>query len=371
MFFGLELAHLQVYWWVLESLLGGLLVFMFFVQGGQGLIDRLSSSEEEKSLLINTLGKKWELGFTTLVLFGGAAFAAFPLFYATSFGGAYWVWLAILFCFILQAISYEYRKKDGNLLGAKTYEVFLKINGILGVFLIGVAVSTFFSGSYFTLDSRNFVEWQSKWRGLEALLNPFNYLLGFALVFLSRILANSYFINAIANENIVRKSRKDIVVNTALFLPFFLGFLAWICVKDGFGVSANDEVVMIENLYLKSFLQNPLILALLLIGVASVLVGIFFSIKGTRGIFVLGAGVVCAVMAVFLNVGLGNSAFYPSLSDLQSSLTIANASSSYYTLSVMGYVSLVIPFVLGYIVLVWRKMDSKKMELSDLNSHSY
>lgn len=371
MFFGLELHDLQVYWWIIESLLGGILVFMFFVQGGQGLIDRLSSDESEKSLLINTLGKKWELGFTTLVLFGGAAFAAFPLFYATSFGGAYWVWLAILFCFILQAVSYEYRKKEGNLLGAKTYEIFLKINGILGVFLIGVAVSTFFSGSYFVLDSRNFVEWQSEWRGLEALANPLNYLLGIALVFVSRMLADSYFINAIKNDNIIQKARKDIIINTLGFLPFFVGFLVWICLKEGFSISEGGQVEMREYLYLQTFLQNPLLLVLLLVGVVCVLVGIYGSIKGNKGIFALGFGVVCAVMSVFLNVGLGDSAFYPSLSDLQSSLTINNASSSYYTLSVMGYVSLSIPFVLGYIVLVWRKMDSKKMELSDLDSHSY
>lgn len=371
MFFGLTLHDLQVYWWIIESLLGGILVFMFFVQGGQGLIDRLSSNEEEKSLIINTLGKKWELGFTTLVLFGGVAFAAFPLFYATSFGGAYWVWLAILFCFILQAVSYEYRKKEGNLLGAKAYEIFLKINGILGVFLIGVAVSTFFSGSHFSLDSHNFVQWQGDLRGLEALANPFNYLLGIALVFLSRMLADSYFINAIKNDNITKKARKDIVINTIGFLPFFVGFLVWICLKSGFGVSESGKVEMVEYLYLQTFLQNPIVLILLLLGVVSVLAGIYGSLKGDKGIFALGLGVVCAVMAVFLNVGLGKSAFYPSLSDLQSSLSIANASSSYYTLSVMSYVSLVIPFVLGYIMFVWRKMDSKKMELSDLDSHSY
>ena len=188
MFFGLDLDGLQIYWWIVLSLLGGLLVFMFFVQGGQTLIDELSENELEKTMLINSLGRKWELGFTTLVLFGGAAFAAFPLFYATSFGGAYWAWLAILFCFILQAVSYEYRKKEGNIYGAKTFEIFLKINGFLGVFLIGVALSSFFSGSHFVLNEQNFVLWQSKWRGLELLANPYNYLLGLALVFLSRIL---------------------------------------------------------------------------------------------------------------------------------------------------------------------------------------
>lgn len=388
MFFGLDHSQLQVYWWVIESLLGGLLVFLFFVQGGQGLIDRLSANEEEKTLLVSTLGRKWELGFTTLVLFGGAAFAAFPLFYSTSFGGAYWVWLAILFCFIIQAVSYEYRKKEGNLLGSKTYEVFLKINGILGVFLIGVAVSTFFSGAEFHLggtpveiessgalpsfSSSNpyFVSWDSPLRGLEALANPLNYLLGFALVFLSRIVAESYFINALASEAITKRARKDILLNTALFLPFFLGFLAWICLKDGFGVSENGEVQMVANLYLLTFLRYPVILALLVLGVLGVLFGIYKSWRGEKGIFVLGFGVVLAVMAVFLNVGLGG-AFYPSITDLQSSLTIQNASSSYYTLSVMGYVSLAVPFVLGYIVYVWRAMDRKKLSAQDFKEHSY
>lgn len=208
MFFGLDLEGLQIYWWVVLSLLGGLLVFMFFVQGGQTLIDELSENELEKTMLINSLGRKWELGFTTLVLFGGAAFAAFPLFYATSFGGAYWAWLAILFCFILQAVSYEYRKKEGNIYGAKTFEIFLKINGFLGVFLIGVALSSFFSGSHFVLNEQNFVLWQSKWRGLELLANPYNYLLGFALVFLSRILGLAYFMNNINDENIRAKIPK-------------------------------------------------------------------------------------------------------------------------------------------------------------------
>ena len=371
MFFGLEHAGLQIYWWIILSLLGGLLVFMFFVQGGQGLIDKLSSNDDEKSLIINALGRKWELGFTTLVLFGGAAFAAFPLFYSTSFGGAYWVWLAILFCFIIQAVSYEYRKKQGNFLGSKTYESFLKINGVLGVFLIGVAVSTFFSGSEFILDDNRFVSWTGFFRGLEQLGNPYNYLLGIALVFLSRILANSYFINALDNANIVNKAKKSLLVNTLFFLPFFLGFLAWICLKDGFFVGENGVVSMQEYLYLKNFLALPVVLAMLLLGVVLVLGGIYSSFKGGKGIFALGAGTVLAVMAVFLNVGLGNSAFYPSTVNLQSSLTIINASSSYYTLSVMGYVSLLVPFVLGYIIYVWRLMDSKKLSLSDLDDHAY
>lgn len=371
MFFGLEYASLQVYWWIILSLLGGLLVFMFFVQGGQGLIDRLSDNEQEKTLLVNCLGRKWELGFTTLVLFGGAAFAAFPLFYSTSFGGAYWVWLAILFCFILQAVSYEYRKKEGNFLGSKIYEFFLKINGILGVFLIGVAISTFFAGSEFVLDENHFVEWRGALRGLEQLVNPFNYLLGIALIFLSRVLAESYFINAIDNVQIVEKARKDILINTFLFLPFFLGFLIWIFLKEGFFVNDSGIVSLQPYVYLQNFLENPILLVLLIVGIILVLIGIYGSLKCTKGIFLLGAGVVLAVMAVLLNVGLGNSAFYPSITDLQSSLTLANASSSYYTLSVMAYVSLLVPFVLGYIIYVWRAMDSKKLSINDLDDHSY
>ena len=213
MFFGLELEALQIYWWVILSLLGGLLVFMFFVQGGQTLMDELSSTALEKTMLINSLGRKWELGFTTLVLFGGAAFAAFPLFYSTSFGGAYWAWLAILLCFILQAVSYEYRLKENNVLGTKTYEIFLKINGFLGVFLIGVAVSSFFSGSHFSLNSQNFVQWQHPLRGLELLFNPYNYLLGFALIFLSRILGTAYFMNNINDEAIKTKCIAKLKMN--------------------------------------------------------------------------------------------------------------------------------------------------------------
>lgn len=371
MFFGLELAQLQVYWWIVESLLGGLLVFMFFVQGGQGLLFTLAKDETQKTMLINSLGRKWELGFTTLVLFGGAAFAAFPLFYSVSFGGAYWVWLAILFCYIIQAVSYEYRKKEGNLLGSKTYEIFLLINGILGVFLIGVAVSTFFSGANFTLDSNNFVHWEGSLRGLEALANPFNFLLAFALVFLSRILGAAYFMNNINDEAIAQNAKKSILINTILFLPFFLGFLAWICIKNGFYV-ANGEVSMKEFLYFETFIHYPLILIILLIGVLLVLFGIFKAIvkNDKKAIFPLGIGVVLAVFAIFLNIGLGQSAFYPSIVDLQSSLTIQNASSSYYTLSVMGYVSLFVPFVIAYIAYVWRLMDRVKITKEEMeNSH--
>ncbi|EIQ2353704.1 cytochrome d ubiquinol oxidase subunit II [Campylobacter coli] len=372
MFFGLELEGLQIYWWVILSLLGGLLVFMFFVQGGQTLIDELSSDELEKTMLVNSLGRKWELGFTTLVLFGGAAFAAFPLFYSTSFGGAYWAWLCILFCFILQAVAYEYRKKENNVYGSKTYEVFLKINGYLGVFLIGVAISSFFSRSHFVLNEHNFVSWQNSLRGLELLFNPFNYLLGIALVFLSRILGAAYFMNNIKDENIKAKAVRKLSINSILFLPFFLGFLAWIFIKEGFGVDEKGIVSMTENVYLYNFLDNILFAILFIVGVVFVLLGMVQGSKGcSKTIFTLGFGSVLAVFALFLSIGLGSSAFYPSLSDLQSSLTIRNASSSYYTLSVMAYVSLLVPFVLAYIIYVWNAMDRVKITREEMKDSEH
>ncbi|ECZ2855534.1 cytochrome d ubiquinol oxidase subunit II [Campylobacter coli] len=372
MFFGLELEGLQIYWWVILSLLGGLLVFMFFVQGGQTLIDELSSDELEKTMLVNSLGRKWELGFTTLVLFGGAAFAAFPLFYSTSFGGAYWAWLCILFCFILQAVAYEYRKKENNVYGSKTYEVFLKINGYLGVFLIGVAISSFFSGSHFVLNEHNFVSWQNSLRGLELLFNPFNYLLGIALVFLSRILGAAYFMNNIKDENIKAKAVRKLSINSILFLPFFLGFLAWIFIKEGFGVDEKGIVSMTENVYLYNFLDNILFAILFIVGVVFVLLGMVQGSKGcSKTIFTLGFGSVLAVFALFLSIGLGSSAFYPSLSDLQSSLTIRNASSSYYTLSVMAYASLLVPFVLAYIIYVWNAMDRVKITREEMKDSEH
>ena len=374
MFFGLDLIGLQIYWWGILSLLGGLLVFMFFVQGGQGMLFELAKNEEEKALIVNSLGRKWELGFTTLVLFGGASFAAFPLFYSTSFGGAYWVWLIILFCFIVQAVSYEYRKKEGNFLGSRTYEVFLLINGILGVFLIGVALSTFFSGANFRLDSSNFVEWENASKGLEALLNPWNFLLGFALVFLSRVLACGYFLNNIDDEIIKERVKRKIALNSVVFLVFFLGFLFWIFTKEGFFVSQDGLVSMQKFLYFQNFLEMPFLIVILLVGVVCVLLGMYMGFKGCKkAIFALGIGSVLTVFAILLSIGIGNSAFYPSLVDLQDSLTIYNASSSYYTLSVMGYVSLLVPFVLAYIVYVWNLMDRVKITRDELreDSHQY
>ncbi len=371
----LGLENLQIYWWFIVSLLGGLLVFMMFVQGGQSLIFSLGKDELKKDMLINSIGRKWELTFTTLVMFGGACFAAFPLFYATSFGGAYWVWLAILFCFIIQAVSYEYRKKPDNFLGARTYEIFLFINGSLGVILIGMAVSTFFSGSDFVLNEHNFVEWKTPFRGLEALANPYLYLLGIAMFFLSRVGGCLYLINNIADGEFIQNARKQLLINTVLFLPFFLGFLAWVLTKDGFAYDANGVVSLMPYKYAINLIEMPIVGILLLVGVVLVLVGIFQGVftKSIRGIFAYGVGVTLAVTALFLITGLNGTAFYPSFSDLSSSLTIKNASSSHYTLGVMAYVSLLVPVVLAYIIVVWRAIDSKKITQDEIKNdhHAY
>ncbi|ALF48430.1 cytochrome d ubiquinol oxidase subunit II [Campylobacter concisus] len=371
----LGLENLQIYWWFIVSLLGGLLVFMMFVQGGQSLIFSLGKDELKKDMLINSIGRKWELTFTTLVMFGGACFAAFPLFYATSFGGAYWVWLAILFCFIVQAVSYEYRKKPDNFLGARTYEIFLFINGSLGVILIGMAVSTFFSGSDFVLNEHNFVEWKTPFRGLEALANPYLYLLGIAMFFLSRVGGCLYLMNNIADGEFIQNARKQLLINTVLFLPFFLGFLAWVLTKDGFAYDANGVVSLMPYKYAINLIEMPIVGILLLVGVVLVLVGIFQGAftKSIRGIFAYGVGVTLAVTALFLITGLNGTAFYPSFSDLSSSLTIKNASSSHYTLGVMAYVSLLVPVVLAYIIVVWRAIDSKKITQDEIKNdhHAY
>jgi cytochrome bd ubiquinol oxidase subunit II len=375
-FGSLELLSLQQYWWIIISLLGGLFVFLMFVQGGQTLIDTLSENETEKTMLINSLGRKWELGFTTLVLFGGGLFAAFPLFYATSFGGAYWVWLAILFCFIIQAVSYEFRTKPNNFLGQKTFEMFLKINGNIGTFLLGVAISTFFSGSEFIVDSNNFVDWQNPLRGLEALFNPYNYLLGFALVFLAKISAALYFINNINYEEIRKKAIKSIKINMILFLFFFLTFMLWILTKNGYSVESSGLITLKSFKYFQNFIDMPIVLVMFLTGVLIVIIAVFVTIhfKKTCCIKTAGLGIVLTVMAILLNVGLNNTSYYPSTSDLQSSLTIMNSSGSHYTLMTMSYVSLMVPFVLAYISYAWYSMDKVKItkeEIESSDSHNY
>ncbi len=365
------LSHLalQHYWWSIISLLGALLVFLMFVQGGQTLLFSVAKSEDERTMLVNSLGRKWEFTFTTLVTFGGAFFASFPLFYSTSFGGAYWVWIIILFAFIIQAVSFEFRTKTGNFLGQRTYEVFLIINGILGPVLIGTAVGTFFTGSAFSLNQMNQVLWEGPARGLEALMNIQNVTLGISVFFLARILGSLYFINDINDENIRSRSRKMLLPNALVFLVFFLFFIVRLLFIDGFSYDPVTMVVsMEEHKYLRNFLEMPWLMIVFIIGVTGVLTGIasgLFS-RSIKGIWYAGAGTVLTVLALFILVGFNHTSFYPSVVDLQSSLTIESASSSKFTLTVMSYVSLIVPFVIGYIWYVWKSMNKKKMDRNEL-----
>ena len=370
MFESLSHLVLQQYWWVIISLLGAILVFLLFVQGGQTLIYTLGKTDMERRLLINSLGRKWEFTFSTLVTFGGALFASFPLFYATSFGGAYWVWMLILFAFIIQAVSYEFRSKPNNFLGAKTYEVFLIINGVLATILLGIVVATFFTGSEFSVNEMNLSKWEGAARGLELALNPHNLSLGLAIFFLARVLAILYFMNNIDDENIFSRSKKQLIYNAIPFLVFFLVFVIWLMFIDGFAYDPVSKKVSYESYkYLHNFLQMPLVLIIFLLGVVLVLLGIGKSIFTicTKGIWVAGAGTIMTVLALFLLAGFNNTAFYPSTFDLQSSLTIENASSSKYTLKVMAYVSLMVPFVIAYIWYTWRLMNKKKIDADEMN----
>jgi len=365
----LDHAILQQLWWLIASVVGSLFLFLTFVQGGQTLIFTLASSEEEKALIINTMGRKWELTFTTLVLFGGALFAAFPLFYATSFGGAYWVWMLILFTFIIQAVSYEYRKKPDNILGARTYEIFMAINGSVGLILIGAAVGTFFTGSRFSLNLYNSVTWHTPYHGLEAALNPFNLAFGLFLVFLARTLGAMYIVNHVAHEPLVKKARKATWINLLWALPFLLTLLISLVTMDGFAVEpTSGEVFMEKSKYLHNLLAMPAVLALLLGGLGSVIYGVAATgfLGKNNGIWFGGIGTVLVGLAIFSLAGFHNTAFYPSLSDLQSSLTIYNASSSKYTLTVMSYVALAVPVVLAYVAYVWKLMDAKKLTLAEI-----
>lgn len=386
MFSFLDYNGLQHYWWMIVSLLGALLVFMLFVQGGQTLIFSLAKTEKEKTMLLNATGRKWEITFTTLVTFGGAFFASFPLFYSTSFGGAYWVWMAILFAFIIQAVSYEFRSKANNFLGTKTFDVFLFINGVLGSILLGVAVSTFFTGSEFSVEKSNIINqnlqkmpiissWETPFHGLEAIWTVEklaflqNISLGLAVFFLARILANLYFQKIIDNHNIQKNSIKSLKINSVLFLVFFLFWLIRLLLIDGFAVNpANQEVSMEAHKYLNNFLEIPFVLVVFLVGVVMVLVGIFINVfrKSKNGIWFSGIGTVLTVWMLLLNAGFNNTAFYPSTYNLQNSLTIYNSSSSEFTLRTMSYVSLLVPFVLAYIALVWKKLDAKNISEKDL-----
>lgn len=378
MFETLSQTALQQYWWILVSLLGSILVFLLFVQGGQTLIYQLGKSETNRTLLINTIGSKWEFTFTTLVTFGGAFFASFPLFYSTSFGGAYWVWIVILFAFVIQAIAYEFRSKPDNFLGKRVYDAFLFLNGLLGTVLLGAAVSTFFTGSSFIIDSSRHSTWTLASRGLEAALNVQNLSLGLAVFFLSRVLACLYFLKTINNEEIIGNTRKQLLYNAIPFVVFFLLFIGLLMFKDGFAVNqATGEIFMQPNKYFHNLVEMPLVALLLLTGVMLVLTGIILPVisyvkNGEKGIWFSGLGTVVTVFSVFLLAGFNNTAYYPSVADLQSSLTIANSSSSHYTLAAMSYVSLIIPFVLMYIVYVWRIINKKKIGINDMNGeHVY
>lgn len=387
MFESLSLLTLQQYWWLIMSLLGALLVFLMFVQGGQTLIFQLGKTETEKKILINSLGRKWEFTFTTLVTFGGAFFASFPLFYSTSFGGAYWVWIAILFCFIIQAVSYEFRSKPNNFLGQKTYEIFLFINGALGTILIGAAVSTFFTGSQFSIHKENLAElanpvisqWQGTAHGLEALLNWHNVALGLAVFFLARILGTLYFMNTIDEKTILGRAKKQLLVNTVPFLVFFLGYVIALILTKGFAVDpASGTVSMEDYKYLHNLLAMPVVLILFLAGVVLVLWGIIlplwkFEKSASKGIWFAGIGTILTVFSLFLLAGFNNTAYYPSTFDLQSSLTIMNSSSSHYTLTAMSYVSLLVPFVLAYIWYAWRSINRKKIDAAEMETeeHTY
>ena len=375
---------LQQYWWFLVSLLGALLVFLLFVQGGNSLLFALGKNDDERTLLVNSTGRKWEFTFTTLVTFGGAFFASFPLFYSTSFGGAYWLWMIILFTFVLQAVSYEFQSKMGNLLGKKTYQWFLVINGLVGPLLLGGAVATFFTGSNFLIDKGNMgnevmpvvSSWANGSHGLDALLNPWNLVLGFAVFFLARILGSLYFINNIKDEQLMPRFRRQIFIDAIPFLLFFLAFVGYVLLTKGYAVDEQGVIFMEPYKYLHNFLEMPIVLFLFILGVVGVLYGIIksvFSKTYRKGIWFAGIGTVLVVLSLFLIVGYNHTSYYPSSADLQSSLTLANSCSSMFTLKTMAYVSVLIPFVLAYIVYAWRALNKKPITMDEIKNedHTY
>jgi cytochrome d ubiquinol oxidase subunit II len=371
MFESLSHLALQQYWWIIISVLGGALVFLMFVQGGQTLIYQIGKNKDERTMLINSLGRKWEFTFTTLVVFGGAFFASFPLFYSTSFGGAYWAWMILLFAFIIQAVSYQFRSQPGNVFGARTYETFLFINGLIGTFLLGVVVASFFTGSQFSLTDMNEMRWHSPFRGLELLLNVQNLSLGIAVFFLARTLGLLHFLNTIEDETLDKRARKHLWYNAVPFLIFFLTFIIWLMLKEGYAViPETGEIFMQDNKYFLNLIQMPVVLILFFAAVALVLYGIFISLFKNRdsGFWYTGGGSFLAVFSLFLVAGFNNTAFYPSNFDLQSSLTIMKASSSHFTLTVMSYVSLMVPFIVAYIWYAWRAISKKKINKDELTS---
>ncbi len=378
-------VFLQHYWWFIVSLLGALLVFLLFVQGGNSLLFRLGRTDEERALLVNSTGRKWEFTFTTLVTFGGGFFASFPLFYSTSFGGAYWLWMIILFSFVLQAVSYEFQSKLGNLLGKRTYQNFLVLNGVLGPVLLGAAVATFFNGSNFLVGKENLTElgmpvisqWANGWHGLDAFSDPWNLILGLAVFFLARLLGAMYFINNIQSEVLVPRFRRQLIADAVPFLIFFLSFVIRTLLKDGFAVvPETQEIVMEPFKYLNNFLDMPYLIGLFLVGVAGVLWGLgrsIFSKTYRKGIWFAGVGTVLTVLSLLLLVGYNDTAYYPSTADLQSSLTLSNSCSSLFTLKTMAYVSILVPFVVAYIFYAWYSIDKKPITSEELrrDEHRY
>ena len=369
---------LQHYWWFLVSLLGALLVFLMFVQGANSLIFSLGHTPEERRLVVNSTGRKWEITFTTLVTFGGAFFASFPLFYSTSFGGAYWLWMIILFSFVLQAVSYEFQNKLGNIFGAKTFQWFLVLNGIIGPVLLRGAVATFFNGSNFVVNKMNITnslqpvisQWANGSHGLDALLDPWNLVLGLAVMFLSRILGTFYIINNVNDAAIQERSKRQLLVNTVPFLVLFLSFLIRTLLKDGFAENVNDGSIYMEPMkYLNNFVTMWYLLVVLLVGVLMLLYALgktLFTKNYTKGIWFAGIGVVLVVLSLLLCAGWNHTAYYPSNIDIQSSLTISNSCSSLFTLQTMSVVSILVPFVVAYIAYVWYVMDKKKLDKEEL-----
>ena len=369
---------LQHYWWFIVSLLGALLVFLMFVQGANSMVFSLGHSDEERRVVVNSTGRKWEITFTTLVTFGGAFFASFPLFYSTSFGGAYWLWMIILFSFVLQAVSYEFQNKLGNILGTRTFQWMLVANGIVGPLLLGGAVATFFNGSNFVVDKGNLTSFQpviSHWAnasyGLDALLDPWNLVFGLAVFFLARILGTLYIINNVDDENIRSRSSVRLVGCTITFLIFFLAFLVRTLLKEGFAVDPSTGLIVMEPMkYLHNLIAMWPLLIVFAVGVVLLLYGVGRTIVSKtyiKGIWPAGIGVVLTVLALLLCAGWNNTAFYPSNADLQSSLTIANSCSSEFTLRTMFYVSLLVPFVVAYIAYVWYAMDKKKLTKEEVS----
>ncbi|MGM9734594.1 MAG: cytochrome d ubiquinol oxidase subunit II [Prevotella sp.] len=377
----MDYTFLQQYWWFLVSLLGALLVFLLFVQGANSMVFSLGSNEKERRLIINSTGRKWEFTFTTLVTFGGAFFASFPLFYSTSFGGAYWLWMLILFSFVLQAVSYEFQNKLGNFLGARTFQWFLVLNGILGPLLLGGAVATFFNGSNFIISKENLFNefsspvissWTNASHGLDALLDPWNLVLGLAVFFLARILGILYIMNNIDDEIIRSRGSVRLIGAAVPFVILFVSFLVRTILKDGYAYDPATGVISMEPLkYLNNFVEMWYITIILLVGVVLVLYGIIRTVVSSSyigGIWPAGIGTVLTVLALLLCAGWNNTAYYPSNADLQSSLTIANSCSSHFTLSTMAVVSLLIPFVLAYIVYAWWSIDKKKLDKHELDT---